>query len=211
MKNMIMIMIICVALLMTVKGWSIDKKLLEDPYPHQQPYIGPVTDDVRIVFSGAYMPIGRFLLIRKKDEVCALKFTRFWNEKQGKEQEKYAAYISYYQNDGSGNLLSQNVKIIEGKASNLPLRGWSRLFFWQPGISYVKCGPLKFVWNYYGAVVAFEKGDSPGDHGFEFAPTPWENITEVNVSDKRIKWYRYDKDRRDIDIPIDKLRDSGTP
>jgi len=43
------------------------------------------------------------------------------------------------------------------------------------------------------------------------APTPWENITEVNVSDKRIKWYRYDKNRKTIDIPvIDKLWDDKT-
>ncbi|MDD5154155.1 MAG: hypothetical protein PHR03_05770 [Desulfovibrionales bacterium] len=77
---MTMMIILCGALLMTEKGWSIDKKLLEGSDP-SRPYTGPVTDDVRIVFSGAYMPVGRFLLIRKKDEICALKFTRFWNEK----------------------------------------------------------------------------------------------------------------------------------
>lgn len=116
MKKIIMMIILCGALLMTEKGFAFDKKLLENSDPYH-PYTGPVTADVRIVFSGAYMPVGRFLLIRKKDEICALKFTRFWNEKQGKEKEKYAAYISYYQNDGSGNLLSQNVKITEGQAS----------------------------------------------------------------------------------------------
>jgi hypothetical protein len=191
---------------MTVNGWSFDKKLLEDSDPYQDPsYTGPVTDDVRIVYSGAYMPRGRFLLIRKKDEACAITFTRFWNEKQGSKKEKHAAYISYYQNDGSGNFLSQNVKITEGQSSHLPNRGWCRLFTWQSGITCVKCGPLKFGWGDYSFVGAFEEGDYSGNYRFEFAPTPLENITDVNVSDKPIKWYRYEKGRRGIDIPIDKL------
>lgn len=209
MKKMVMMMILCGALLMTEKGLAIDKKLLENSDPYH-PYTGPVMDDVRIVFSGVYMPMGRFPLIRKKDEICTLKFTRFWIEKQGKEKEQYASYISYYQNDGSGNFLSHNVKITEGQASHLPLRGWSK-FFWQPGKTYLKCGPLKLAWMYYGFVCACEKRGYPGDCEIELAPTPWENITEVNVSDNRIKWYRYDKNRKTIDIPvIDKLWDDKT-
>jgi len=161
MKKVVMIIILCGALLMTVKGWSIDKKLLEDPSPYQTSYAGPVTDDVRIIFSGAYMPMGRFLLIRKENEMCALKFTRFWNEKQGKEKEQYATYISYYQNNGSDNFLSQDVKITEGQASYLPVRSWTRLFLWQPRITYVKCGPLKLAWTYYGFVCACGKNGHP--------------------------------------------------
>lgn len=200
-----MIMIICFALLINVKGWSIDKKMLEEPSSHQPSYASHVNDDVRITYSGAHMPLGRFLLIRKKDKICALKFTKFWSERQGLEKEKHAAYISYYQNDGSGNFLSHNVKITEGKASHLPNRGWLRLFTWQPGTTYVKCGPLEFGWGDYNFIGAFEEGDTLGDHRFEFAPTPWEDINEVNVFDKRIKWYRFDKNRKTIDMPLDKL------
>jgi hypothetical protein len=149
------------------------------------------------------MPIGRYMLIRKNNEACALVFTEFWNKKQGKEQEHYASYISYYQDDGSRNFLGQRVIITKKEASFLPLRGFTRLFLWQPGNDYVHCGPLKFGWTFYGGVCACER--HPGDYGFEFAPSPWVNITDVNLSDKRIKWYRYDKHRQSIDIPIDKL------
>jgi hypothetical protein len=201
------IIILCGVLLMIEKGSAFDKALLEksSPYPNRESYGGPISDDVRIVYSGAYMPLGHFLLIRKKNEICALKFTKFWNEKQGAEIERNAVYISYYQNDGSGNLLSPNVKITEGQASSLPWRVFTRLFMWQPGTTYIKCGPLKLAWQYYGGVCACKDNGPPRDYGFEFASAPWENITEVNLSDKQIKWYRYDKNREKIDIPIDKL------
>ena len=201
---------VCVILLVTGNAWPLDKKLDElvaEPYlcPHRDVYAGPVKDDVRIDFIGAYMPLDRFILIRKKNEACALKFVKFWNEKEGRTTERYASYISYYQNDGSGNFSNQNVKITEGQASNLPRRGWTRLFTWQPGTTYVKCGPLKMAWEYYGGVAVIEDGDSPKDYGYEFAPTPWNNIGDVNISDRRIRWYRYDKSRKPIDIPVNKL------
>lgn len=204
---MTMMLILCTALLITEKGLAFDKKLLVDssPYPQRESYTGPITDDVRVAYSGVYIPTGRFLLIRRKNEICAIKFTKFWNEKKDEEIERNAAYISYYQNDGSANFLNKNVKITEDHASSLPWRVFTRLFMWQPGKTYVKCGPLKLDWVYYGGVCACEKNDIPGDYGFEFAPTPWENITEVDASDKRIKWYRYDKNRKAVDIPIDKL------
>jgi hypothetical protein len=208
--TMTMMVILCGVLLITEKGSAFDKKLLEDssPYPHRESYGGPSTDDVRIVLSGVYMPIGPFLLIRKKNEICALKFTKFWNEKKGEEIERNAAYISYYQNDGSANF--PNGKVTEGQASSLPWRVFTRLFMWKPGTTYVECGPLKFAWEYYGFVCVCGKNGRPGDYGFEFAPTPWENINDVNVSDKRIKWYRYDENRKTIDISIDKLwKDEG--
>lgn len=208
-RTVTFILILCVAFLITEVGLASNEELLADhkPYYPYDPYESLITNYVRIEVGGVYMPIGRFLLLRRKNELCAVKFTKVWNEDPGTRIKKYAKYISYYQNDGSGNLLSPNVKVTEGQSSELPFRAWTRLFIWQPGMMYVQCGPLKISWGDYSFVSACEEGDPHFDRAFEFAPTPLENINDVNVSDKRIKWYRYDKNRKTIDIHIDKLRE----
>jgi hypothetical protein len=166
-------------------------------------YAPPAPNEVQIAFSGVDMPLGRLLLIRKDSRYCAVKFTRFWTEKA--EKEKFAAYEVYCKEDGTGDFSNKNVKITEGKASLLRPRGPFYPLKWQPGNPEVKCGPLKLLWAYKGIVCFFERSDSPGDYGVELAPTPWSDISQVNVLDPRVKWYRYDEQRKRINIPIDKL------
>lgn len=166
-------------------------------------YVLPGPDEVQLAFSGVEIPLGRMLLVRKDAEYCAVKFTRFWTEKGAKEQ--YATYEVYYQKDGSGNFLNKNVKFSQGKASTLPPRGPFYPLKWQPGKPEVKCGSLKLLWGYKGFVCFFERGNSPGEHGIELAPTPWTSVKEVNVFDPRVKWYRYDEKRERGSIPVDKL------
>jgi hypothetical protein len=163
----------------------------------------PKADEVAVHYSGMEVPLNSILLIRKDSHCCALKFTRVWTEKD--EEEKYGAYEVYHQGDGSGDFTNKNVKMIEGRASYLPLRGPFRPFIYQPGDSYVKCGPFKLTWRYKTAVGFMPTNKGIGDFGFEFAPTPWTDIKDVNIKDPRIKWYKYDEKRERVFIPIDKL------
>jgi hypothetical protein len=98
------------------------------------------------------------------------------------------------------------VIISEGKAFSLPARGPFYPLIWQPGKPEVKCGSLNLLWGNKGFVCFFERKDKPGEYGIKLAPTPWTSISEVNVLDPRVKWYRYDeKQKKEINIPIDKL------
>ncbi len=84
-----------------------------------------------------------------------------------------------------------------------------RPFIYQPGDAYIKCGPIKLGWNYRAKVATMPPDKAAGDHGFELAPTPWTDISQVNVFDPRVKWYRYDEKRERVFIPIDKLWSEG--
>ena len=199
-----------------------------DGFAGMYDYLEPKTNEVFIGHACIEVPLGNILLIRKDSYYCALKFTRYWTEIDEKEKEryapyevqggieaefakrlytkKYAAYDVYYQGDGSADFLGSNVVRSEHIASWLPLKGPFRPFIYQPGDSYVKCGPFKLSWEYKKKVCVIPSGKGRlGDFGFELAPTPWTEISQVNVFDPRVKWYRYDEKRERVFIPIDKL------
>lgn len=166
-------------------------------------YLEPKENEVGIYFNCVEVPLNKILLIRKDYHYCTLKFIRIWTEKDGKE--KYAAYETYYQGDGTGNFMKKNVSIKDKTASEFPLRGPFRPFIYQPGDSSVECGPFKLSWNYKRKVGVMPPDKGLGDFGFELAPTPWTDIKEVNTKDPRIKWYRYDEKREKVFISLDKL------
>ncbi len=156
-----------------------------------------------IYMDDAYvgMPLGRILMIRKDKEYCALKFTRFWTEKN--DREGYATYEVYYKNDDTNDFLNKDVKYSEGKASILPPTGPIRPFLKQPGYPKVNCGPFRLHWGYGGRVAFFDNDEK--ELGIELAPTPWTSVSEINLNDPRLKWYSYDGKRRIIRIPVDQL------
>lgn len=187
----------------------------------------PKENEAAIHFSGVEVPLNRIVLIRKDARCCALKFIHCWTEMDEERLKEYAAYIdqggdiaegfkdasekkyaiyeAYYQADCTGDFANKNVKVNQGKASWLPLRGPFRPFIYQPGDSYVKCGPIKLTWEYKTLVGFMPPDKGMGDFGFELAPTPWTDIKEVNIKDPQVKWYRYDEKRPRVFIPIDKL------
>jgi hypothetical protein len=202
MKKTISGLFICILLLFATAVCSAET--LTDSYEQKRGVVPYGQNDVLIERCGVGMPLGRILLIHKDRQYCALKFTKFWTENN--QTEKYATYESYYQNDGTGNLQNTNVKFSEGKASHLPLRRPYHPFLIQPGYTKVDCGFLRLQWNYKGYVTFFKGYDDDADQGIELSPTPWTNISEINVFDPRVKWYRYDESRiKEIKIPIDKI------
>lgn len=198
-KKILGLVIFCAITSISSNGCAADMVPNPDAIPG---YVPPGTDDVHIGPTGIEIPLGRILLIHSNSKYCALKFTKFWTEKE--EKQKFATYEVYCQGDGSGDFGSKNVKFSEGKASLLMPRGFGHYMF-QPGNPVVKCESLRLRWDYKG-FVSFVKGGKPaGDYGIELAPTPWASIEEVNVLDPHLRWYRYDEGRRRVNIPIEQL------
>ncbi len=164
----------------------------------------PGADEVLIGPNAIIMPIGRILLVNKELNYGAVKFIKFWTGKT--EQDLYATYESYYQADATGNFSNKNVKFIKGELYDPKP---SRFIFghpWAPRAKKeIKCGPFRLWWTGKGTVYFYGRYQTQGDYGIELAPTPWTDISQVNVFDPRIKWYRYDETRKDVYIPIDKL------
>lgn len=186
-------------------------------------------NDNEVVISHASMevPLERILLIRKDDCYCAIKFIRNWTEidedrmklsektaaagpvskkfTEDAATKKYAIYESYYQGDGSGDFSKTNVIKIKETASLLPYKGSIRPFINQPGNPYVKCNSIKLTWGYKKKVYFSPPNKKGADYGFELAPTPWSDISQVNVFDPKVKWYKHEDNREWIYMPIDRL------
>jgi hypothetical protein len=162
----------------------------------------PGSNEVQIAKVGVIMPLGKILLARKGTAYCAIKFIKFWTGKT--EEDFFARYESYYQDDGTGDFSSRNVKYKEAKLSFPKPRGIGRFAF-SFGNRNICCGSLRLQWAGEGSVFFYAEGQDQGDYGIELAPTPWTDISQVNVRDFRIKWYRYDENRKRVNTPIDKL------
>jgi hypothetical protein len=166
--------------------------------------VGSPGQNVIVSPNAIIMPLGNILLIRRDSDYGAIKFTKFWTGKA--EQDLYATYESYYQDDKTGDFANRNVKFTKEDLHS-PKPSFS--LFGHPfafGIKKeIKCGPIRLWWSGRGTVYFFERGQREGDYGIELAPTKWTDISQINVSDPRLKWYRYDANRKDIRILIDEL------
>jgi hypothetical protein len=115
-----------------------------------------------------------------------------------------SVYESYFQGDGSGSLVAKNVVRRTGELNLQPSKGPGR------GISIYRPGPYKAQigkWTFsFGNPSQMEMSDTSfwtgvGDHGFEFAPTSACDLSEVDVHNKRLKWFRYDRNAS-VTLPL---------
>jgi hypothetical protein len=164
--------------------------------------VPPEPNDVVIAPNAVIVPMGRIVLVRKGSEYCAVKFNEFSTGKT--EEDRFAKYESYYQGDGTGDLLNENVQSKKGELSAPRPRGIGRLAF-SFGNRNVLCGPIKLQWSGKGSIYFYSEGQKQDDYGIQLAPTKWTNISQVNVFDARLKWYGYDAKRPRIVIPVDQL------
>lgn len=172
----------------------------------ETPYYGPPgPNEVQVGPNAIHMPLGRILLVRRDSEYCAVKFDAVWTGSLIKGN-LYAAYESAYQSDGTGDFKKNNVQRFKGKLRwtvGIWVGGGHRLrLFERPD---VQCGPIKLFWSYKTWVYFSSYSQGQGDFGIELAPTKWTDISEINVFDPRLTWYRYDENRVDKVIPIDQL------
>jgi hypothetical protein len=165
----------------------------------------PGPDEVQIAEVGIIMPLGKILLVRRASQYCAVKFTEFQAGKT--KDDLYAKYESCYQDDGTGDFSLASVQRTKGDLLFPKPRGIGRLAF-SFGNKKIKCGPIGLFWTGGGSVHFYGEGQKQGDYGIELAPTPWTDISQVDVRHPRIKWYRYDAGRKRVNISIDKLWDN---
>jgi hypothetical protein len=161
----------------------------------ERPWI-PGPDEVLIARTGVSMPLGRILLVRKGLEYCALKFTNTWLGDT--KYDHYTAYEFYYQGDGSEDFSKDNVESGAGELFFPRVRSWMGIPYTKGRKDVIRCGRIKTKWFY---IASMDFGNN------ELAPTPWTSITQVNVHDPRIQWYREDNKRKKRTIHIDRLWD----
>lgn len=181
----------------------------------------PSENNVRISRNGVSVPLKYFTLIRLGKTYGAIRLTEYRIQGEPSSvtgvtsyiQQINADYESYYQEDGTGNFMMDNV--IRYKSDSPNRINYTR----KPvalGKSWFYCGPFKIGWashskriNYLSLIAMRNNQlDSVADiTGYEIAATKWTDIVQVNVFDSRIKWVKpYElNDNQEIIIPIDKL------
>jgi hypothetical protein len=169
---------------------------------HIERFAPPGPNDVHIGPNVIAIPLGKILLVRKDGDYCAVKFTEFWTGKT--KEDVYARYESYYQDDKTGDFSNKNAQFKKDRLSFPKPRGIGRLAF-SFGKKNIRCGPIKLFWSGKGTVYFHSDGQAQSDYGIELSPTIWSDISEVNIFDPRIKWYKYDEERQRVNIPIEHL------
>jgi hypothetical protein len=137
------------------------------------------------------VPKGVFLLIRKGHEIGAIRFTSI--EPGADVGTGKASYESYFQGDGSSSFRSANVEKQAGSIDLKPLKGLGRASF-QIGKDKVEVGKWAFRTGHPGGINMWPCRGSERDYGYEFAPTSARGVEEVDASDKRLRWFRFDRD-----------------
>jgi hypothetical protein len=166
------------------------------------PCAGESSETVKVTPVAVKVPLNRILLVRAGANYCALKFTKFWTGKT--DQDYFARYESCYQDDKTGDFSKTNVKYSENELEFPKPRGIGRFAF-SFGQKDILCGPVELLGFGKGTVYFFSSHQEEGDYGIELAPTKWTHLSQINVFDKRLKWYRYDSKRTNIEIAIDDL------
>lgn len=164
-----------------------------------------------ITWGDASAPVGRFLLIRRRDELCAIKFTGYHRGHDTKpptifnsgEESLYGDYDWHYGPTGKAGLPGADATSGQKKLAQTRTLGIGRLILWG-GVDWVKCGSFTLLW-FYPTHVSFHTPDVECDLTIEMAPTRWSDIRLVNPADPTLKWYRCDKKREPMFIPVDKL------
>lgn len=155
-----------------------------------------------VTWGAVASPLRRFLLIRKGNGICAVKFKNFSYKSDNRPPTMFntrsdtmsAEYDWYYQENVSGVFSDKYVKTGNGTVSIGPLVGIGRLAF-QTGNAEIVCGPFKFGW-YYPDIVALYLGNKSIDQGFEMAPTKWLNIKDIDLNNSSLIWFQLDENRK---------------
>lgn len=153
-----------------------------------------------VIVSGASVsvPLGRFVLVRNGNDLCAIRFTGVSSSGTVMNGE----YDWYYQKAASDNFVNSATTSGRDKlTSYYTAFTLVRVF----GNEHVRCGPFRLWWSFPSYLHFSASTTEEADVGNEIAPTKWKDIAEVAISDSRLKWYSYWGPGRNVSIPIEKL------
>ena len=159
-------------------------------------------------------PMGTFLLIRKGDAQCAIRFTGMWRGNDRGEssffnsgEESFRSRYVWYLGEKVANawVIHPPKTSGESEVSQGRLIGLGK-FSLGNGNGHIKCGSIRVSWN-APAYVYFFGGAVQRDEGNEIALTRWTKFEDVDPNDQSLQWLRYDENRPDTVIPFVKSKE----
>ncbi len=154
------------------------------------------------------MPQGRILLVSRNGFLGAIRFIRNEERPDG-WYSKYEYYV--YENGGGFR------KVKEGSISykKMVWNWWNKILYhylqFHPNpyegadrLGFDKFELFATVGTTHSSLYFWSKAKVV-DEKVRLAPTPWKEISEVDLNDKRIQWFKYDETRKRQIIQIDRL------
>jgi hypothetical protein len=142
--------------------------------------------------------------MRRGSDLCAIRFTKFHRGEDVPGGFFTLGGPTFYAEYDWFDLTEPAVRSGQGKLSDKPGYGIPLLFPMFTGSHWVKCRSFAPLWSYPTQVRFVERNDAR-DYGIELAPTNWREISEINLADPRLQWYRYDENRKPVLISSEYL------
>lgn len=157
--------------------------------------------EAEIANTSVSAPVRHFILARKGESICAVKFLKIW-ETPGKIVNEpgegltrvfdfFAEYEAYSAQIRSDLSLPDSWKRIDGSLSYNSIKPLSWSPFGAKGRRSIPCGPLHLVW-YYPARLGFEDRQIGMvlDEELELAPTAWTSIEDIALGNPKLEWFK---------------------
>jgi hypothetical protein len=162
----------------------------------------PMTYSDGLVSSNAVLPpAGTFLLVRKNDFLCAIRFTGIWRGNDAGEgsifrsgDESFRAHYEWYSGGKTSShwVINPPVEAGKGEVSQRRLVGLGRFAFGGGNI-HIKCGSLLLKWSAPAHVYFYHA--LAQDEGIEIAITNWTKFEDIDPNNHRLRWLRFDSNR----------------
>ena len=168
-------------------------------------------EDVSVDSVAVVMPVGRVLLIKGNRFLGAIKFV----QNEVRQDGVYSKY-EYYEYGKGGFLKIKNDVIFRKVPRKTFWFNLRSLFFndLSVGPNRLKLKPrilFADAADEWHSTVYFWVGDwypqAKPDHKVQLAPTPLNNISQVDLDNKKIRWFGYEEKKERIITPIDKIWD----
>ena len=151
-------------------------------------------------------PRNKILLIRKNEYLCALQFHSFHSiDKEfgscevGTPTVHHGEYSWFYTLSKTGKFTGSYFESGRKKVKNRFTKGFGA------NNHIDECGDLPLVWTYPTGFQQIPKKGWPVKFDFEYAPTRWERIEEVDANDPSLIWYGPNKEIPEKWIHVDDL------
>ena len=182
----------------------------------QQDLTELATDFAQVSDGSARSPLGSFLLLRRGQEVCAVKFVSF-NRKRDEtpataftsgEETTAASYESIYLSTDTMGLNAALAVRIRATTTNSASIGLGHVIALKLGAKLgVRCGPHTFLAMgvpHVTSAVEFPEGYRTSAE-WGMAPTAFEDLSRIDLRHPKLIWYDFKSagtsKRRDLRIP----------
>ena len=156
-----------------------------------------------VIHGGAIkMPLGAFLLVRKSGQIGAIRLTSI--DPNATELFGKSTYESIFERNASPTTFSRNAVTQNGELDVQDLKGPGRGIYIHRPAGY-KAHIGKWTLDFKTPDSMWMSGSSlwtgQGDHRFEFAPTSACQLSDIDATDKRLRWFRFNRDAT-VTLPL---------